>query len=246
MMCGTSWCAPLRLIPRRRTPLCLVISLEQRRKEKVSYTTLYREILWADRRPYGEELNITDAHRIAFRRLVTTATERDDNDEVAKTAQELFRGAPYELAPLAGEEIDLLLGSAAIVAQKLKEFDNSSDDAPKDCLSLLERHNKRWTLSSLENSFVRWNCTAAGRYGVASVKKVLSVLEGLPEDSDSLRAAIIRHFDKMMVTTETLALCLPYYYSGLVGSSQLARAGGSRSPRRNEPKSSSGLAKLGV
>jgi hypothetical protein len=185
---------------------------------------VYRDFLWADKKAYGEEVTITDAHRIAFRRLVTTATERQDNDELSSTAQQLFHGAPYELTPLAGEEIDLLLGSAAVVAQKLKEFDDGAEAAPKDFFALRERDHKRWLLSSLEKSFVRWACTAAGRYGAASVKKVLSVLEGLPEDSNSLRAAIVRHFDKMMVTTETLALCLPHYYTGLVGPSQLVRA----------------------
>ena len=135
--------------------------------------------------------SLTDAHRIAFRRLVTTATERGDNDELSRSAQQLFHGAPYELTPLAREEIDLLLGSAAIVTQKLKEFDDTAASGPKDFFALRERDHKRWLLSSLEKSFVRWACTAAGRYGSASVKKVLSVLEGLPEDSNSLRAAIV-------------------------------------------------------
>ena len=182
---------------------------------------VYREVLWKIKHR-DEELTITDAHRIAFRRLVAAATQTE-NEKVANTARQLFRGAPYELTPLAGEEIDLLLGSAAIVAQKLKDFE-SSNETPRDFLARLDHMNKRRDLSGIENSFIEWACTAAGRYGVASVKKVLSVLNGLPDGSDSLRATIVRHFDKMMISAETLALCLPHYYSALVGSSQVVRA----------------------
>jgi hypothetical protein len=39
-----------------------------------------------------------------------------------------------------------------------------------------------------------------------------------------LRAAIIGHFHNMMVTTETLVLCLPHFYSALVGPSQVVRS----------------------
>jgi hypothetical protein len=185
---------------------------------------VYRDILWNFRRRQDEELTVTDAHRIAFRRLVTAATE-SQNVEVATTARQMFHGAPYELTPLAGEEIDLLLGSAAIVAQKLKEFEANTANTPADFLSQIERRNQHQALVDLERSFVQWACTAAGRYGVASVEKVLSILRNLPEDSDSLRGAIIRHFDKLMVSADTLALCLPHYYSALVGSSQVVRAG---------------------
>jgi hypothetical protein len=80
------------------------------------------------------------------------------------------------------------------------------------------------SLDSLEKSFVNWACTAAGRYGRASVEKVLSVLQGLPEDAHNLRATIVGHFNKLMDTTETMALCLPHYYSALVGPSQLVRS----------------------
>jgi hypothetical protein len=99
---------------------------------------VYRDILWNFRRHRDEELTVTDAHRIAFRRLITAATE-SQNEDVATTARQMFHGAPYELTPLAGEEIDLLLGSAAIVAQKLNDFEANTTDAPADILSRLER-----------------------------------------------------------------------------------------------------------
>jgi hypothetical protein len=184
---------------------------------------VYRDVLRGERRAYGEELKITDAHRIAFRRLVAAAVQ-SENEEVAQTGQEVFRGAPYELTPLANEEIDLLLGHAAIVTHKIKEFEESPKGTANDFLSTLERMNKRNALSSLEDSFIEWACTAAGRYGAKSIEKVISVLEGLPDGTDSLKASMIRHFDKMMVSAEGLTLCLPHYYTALVGPSQLVRA----------------------
>src|SRR4029077_5829331 len=55
----------------------------------------YRDILWKVRR-HNEELTFTDAHRIAFRRLVTAASE-SQYEKVATTARQMFQGAPYEL-----------------------------------------------------------------------------------------------------------------------------------------------------
>jgi hypothetical protein len=183
---------------------------------------VYREILWITKRP-REDLEITDAHRIAFKRIVNAATH-SDIEEVSDAARQLFHGAPYELTPLAGEEIDLLLGSAAIISQKLKEFESDQRNVGKDFLSAMERVNRRQSLVSLENSFVQWACTAAGRLGPAAIEKVLSVLRNIPEENDSLRAAIVRNFDEMMVSADSLSICLPHYYTALVGSSQLVRA----------------------
>jgi hypothetical protein len=91
---------------------------------------VYREVLRKFRHR-DAEMELTDCHRLAFRRLVAAATQTV-NEEVSKTAQEVFHGDPYKLTPLAGEEIDLLLGSAAIVAASLKEIESSKAQRMKN------------------------------------------------------------------------------------------------------------------
>ena len=195
---------------------------------------VYGEVL-SNLKHANEKVEITRAHRLAFRRLVAAATQTE-NEKVAETARAFFQGHPYELTPVAAEEIDLLLGCAAVVATKLEEFDNSKDgQLAKDFLNALDRMHRRSSLSSIMDSFVCWACEAAGRCGAASVQKVLSVLRGLPEGSDRVRAAIIGQFDSMMVTTKSLALCLPDFYSALVGPSQVVRASAARALGRNAP-----------
>jgi hypothetical protein len=52
----------------------------------------------------------------------------------------------------------------------------------------------------------------------------LSFYAGLPEESTDLRGPIIGQFGDFAETAEGLKLCLPYYYSAMVGSSQLVRS----------------------
>ena len=65
---------------------------------------------------------VTDAHRLAFKRMVVLATNAKGH-EVEDAATSLFDGDPYDLTPLAGEEIGLLLGSAAVLKTKLDELE---------------------------------------------------------------------------------------------------------------------------
>ena len=108
---------------------------------------VYYEVLWKIKHP-DEEIESTVAHRVAFRRMVAAATQTE-NEKIAETAREVFRGAPYGLTPIAGEEIDLLLGSAATVAVKLEEMESSRKDAlAKGFFDGLEWMNRRSSLVS--------------------------------------------------------------------------------------------------
>ena len=64
---------------------------------------VYRGVLWDVKHPDGD-VDLTDAHRVAFRRLVSAAMQTE-NEEVARTAQGVFQGGPYGLTPLAAEDI---------------------------------------------------------------------------------------------------------------------------------------------
>jgi hypothetical protein len=82
---------------------------------------VYSQVLHGGRR-HREDVQLTQAHRIAFTRLVSAATkygQNDDDDRFTATT-DVMQGDPYELASLAAEQIDNLLGSAAILFDNLK------------------------------------------------------------------------------------------------------------------------------
>jgi hypothetical protein len=182
---------------------------------------IYDEVL-RDRR-FGERkaIPITEAHGVAFRRLVVAAAEAT-TDEVRQATSHAFHGEPYDLAPVAAKEIDLLLGSAAILDGKLTALND--EKTKREDESFWERQTRQQHLSSLSDSFVRWACISAAKAGQASLEAVLKILRSLPEGSDRLVGAIIRNFPEMMRTTEGLIACLPDLYTAQIGSSPLVRS----------------------
>ncbi|HEY5067092.1 MAG TPA: hypothetical protein VIJ04_19995 [Xanthobacteraceae bacterium] len=182
---------------------------------------IYDKVLHARRFGEKKQIPITEAHRVAFRRLVVAAAEAT-TDEVRDATSHAFHGEPYDLAPVAAEEIDLLLGSAAVLDGKLTAL-NGEKVTSKD-ESVWERQARRQHLLSLLESFVRWACISAAKAGQTSLEAVLKILRSLPDGSERLIAAIIGNFPAMMRTTEGLIACLPDFYSAQVGASPLVRS----------------------
>lgn len=183
---------------------------------------VYDKVLRDIRFDQGESASINDAHRLAFRRMVVVATNTRD-DATTDVTTGLFHGEPYALTPLAGEEISLLLGSAAVLATKLAELESEKPERV-DEVWVLKQMNRRSHLTNLMQCFVRWSSVAAGSRGGSSVDEVLGFLRALPEQSTNLKGAIVGCFDAMMVSVDTLQACLPDYYSALVGSEALIRS----------------------
>lgn len=165
---------------------------------------------------------ITDAHRLAFRRLVVAAINARGH-EVENATTSIFHGDPYDLTPLVGEEINLLLGSAAVLNTKLAEHDAEAPERASQ-LVWMERMARKSYLNNLLHTFVRWSCIAAGKVGPKAVQEVLEFMRALPDGNDNLRGAIVGCFNSLMRSVDTLALCLPDYYSALVGSQQIIRS----------------------
>ena len=184
------------------------------------YDSALRDIRFGrqDERPAA----IMSAQRVAFKRMVVLATNAKGH-EVEDAATSLFHGDPYALTPLAGEEIGLLLGSAAVVKTKLDELEANQPERA-DQLFWLNQMSRRSYLNNLLHCFVRWSCIAAGRAGTSSVQEVLDFMRALPEQDYFLRGAIVGNFHCLIRSVDMLQLCLPDYYSALVGSSQLMRS----------------------
>jgi hypothetical protein len=181
------------------------------------YDEVLRDVRFGDDKPA-----ITAAHGVAFRRLVVAASEATTH-EVERATSGCFHGEPYDLVPIAAKEIDLLLGSAAVLDGKLTALNDQPLDQNNPTAGM-ERHARKQYLSSLSDSFVRWACISAAKTDLASITSVLNFLRGLPEGSYRLASKIIGNFHVMMRTTEGLIACLPDFYTAQVGSSQLMRS----------------------
>ena len=120
---------------------------------------VYDDVL-RDRR-FGDEkaVAITEAHGVAFRRLVVAASEAK-TQEVRQATSHAFHGEPYDLAPIAAKEIDLLLGSAAILDGKLTAL---NEEKPKKGDDFWERKAREQHFSGVSEAFVRWACRSAAK-----------------------------------------------------------------------------------
>jgi hypothetical protein len=165
---------------------------------------------------------ITPAHEVAFRRLVVAASEATSY-EVQQATSGFFHGEPYDMAPVAAKQIDLLLGSAAVLDSKLTALKDAPLDKKNEAAGI-ERESRLQYLDHLSDSFVRWACLSAARAELLAITSVLKFLRALPEGSDRLVAKIIGKFHAMMRTPEGLIACLPDFYSAQVGSSQVVRS----------------------
>lgn len=184
---------------------------------------VYSLVLRRARRPNDNE-PVTEAHRIAFSRLITAAGKYglDDEDDRFTACTDIMHGDPHDLTPLVVEQIDNLLGSAAILYVKLDEALAKPRD-PNNPMTFWTLMGLRQRLGNTADVFIRWASKAAGESGPHAIRKVLSFLEGVPEGSDRLRAEVVGNLHQLAETTEGLKLCLPQYYSAMVGSSQLVR-----------------------
>ena len=182
---------------------------------------IYKDVL-RGARFNDEKAPITPAHDVAFSRLVVAASEARTHD-VQQATSDFFHGEPYDMASVAAKQIDLLLGSAAVLDGKLTALKDAPIDKKRE-EAAIERENQLRYLDDLSDSFIRWACLSAAKADLAAITSVLNFLRGLPEGSDRLVAKIIGYFHAMMRTPEGLIACLPEFYSAQVGSSQMVRS----------------------
>lgn len=191
------------------------------------YNEVLRDLQFGRGRFGAEKVPPTNAHALAFKRLIWAATSMQGT-ETLQALQSALHGELYDLAPLATQEIDSLLGASALLDDKLDTktsplLTGIQDPVPQE-LAELEQWNRQGTLSGLQETFVRWACQAARAGGMPAVETVLAFFRQLPEDRENLRAAFIGNMHKMISGNETLNAILPDFYSALVGGFQVWRS----------------------
>lgn len=162
------------------------------------------------------------AHRICFQRLLW-ATTTGESDEILRCAREVFRGRPYEMVDTARAELDGLLGAILLLDDRLRRHDETPALKDQNFLELMERNNRRSTITSLIASLIEWASIAA-KDDPALIKKVVGLFDQIPEGREHLRGMMLTCIEHIGDTVEGLSLVLPHLYSGLVGNSVTVRA----------------------
>ncbi len=183
--------------------------------------SIYSRVLHAGRFRRIREVGAAD--RLAFKRLLWEAP-KTSSSSVIREIHQAINGDPYDLASLARDEVDSLLGAAVLMDTRITAF-RADKTPPKDgFLDALERENWLMSLTHLRDSFIKWAAHGAALAG--NHASYLKVFEGLPDDQESLAACMVENSVALMDSAFGLNAVLPSLYSSLVGASVLRRGAG--------------------
>jgi len=162
-------------------------------------------------------------YRTALRRLLTLSGT-SENDKVIQDVIEALRGDPRELTPLACEQMDILLGMAIVIDDKVN---TSAEDSPllikEDPWAPIERQNRLQRLWYLRASCIRWavHGAATNETSLTSFTEFLSKTRTLSEE---LTAVIVEELPPLIKSSIGLSSLLPFLYTCMVGDSVQLRA----------------------
>ncbi|MHB8390966.1 MAG: hypothetical protein ACYDBH_15525 [Acidobacteriaceae bacterium] len=180
----------------------------------------YESLFHAD--GWREDIKEVEAHSVALRRLVNTATSTTKFDD-PWTLLGMFRfGASKGLENLIRKEAVYLLGAAALLDNQRAKLADERTQA-KGMLAYWGADKQYGFLIQFQKGLVSWVADAAID-SPQTAKVYLETLSGIPENSHHLRGVMVTALSHLLNTAEGLSLALPSLYSALVGASQLERA----------------------
>ncbi len=172
---------------------------------------------------FREKVQIGEAQRIAFRRLLWAAVELPEKR--MDDAGQFFMHTWDEFSELAVEHFEDLIGAAATLSGKYEQVGTDSTlEMIDDVLSEMARNNKRLAIDSLQKSLIKWAAIGARSKGHAGIEEFLDLYRRLPQDQTQMRGNMITHVSKLLTGVESLALVLPDWYGALLDESTLVRA----------------------
>lgn len=187
---------------------------------------------------WREDIKEAEAHSVALRRLVNTATSMEKFSDLWELLGMFRSGPPKGLENLIRKEASYLLGAAILLENQRIKLEDEHKQA-NDFLAYMDLNNQFNFLVRTQEGLVGWVASAATD-SPQTAKVYLETLSGLPGDSHHLRGVMVTALSRLMNTVEGLSLALPSLYSALVGASQQARAAAIRalqelnSERRND------------
>lgn len=166
-----------------------------------------------DFKPYGT----------ALRRILTWASATQ-NQDVIKEIQEALRHFPEKLIQVAYEQMDLLLGTAALVDQALTDFMNSPvpPETENNFLAEMERSNQRQRLAGLRAAILECASSAAAT-APAATGKFIGFITSDVQWPEQFRSALVKALPPLMLTAASTNAVLPFLYGAMVGESALVR-----------------------
>ncbi|WP_066269890.1 hypothetical protein [Hydrogenophaga palleronii] len=167
-------------------------------------------------------------YETALRRILTWASATQ-NQEVIQEVQEALRHFPEQLAPVAHEQMELLLGTAALVDQALTDFMNSPvpPEEATNFLAQMERSNQRQRLAGLRAAILEWASGAAATDSAAA-GKFISFIASDVQWPEQFRSALVKALPPLMRTAASTNAVLPFLYGAMVGESALVRMAAAR------------------
>ncbi|WP_390348799.1 hypothetical protein ACFJIS_14590 [Variovorax boronicumulans] len=174
-----------------------------------------------DHSPYGT----------ALRRILTWASATQ-NQEVIREIHEALRHFPEQLAQVAYEQMELLLGTAALVDQALTDFMNSPvpPEVANDFLMQMERSNQRQQLAGLRAAILEWASSAAA-VSPASAGKFIAFISSDVHWPEQFLSALVEALPPLMRTATSMNAALPFLYAAMVGESARVRMAAARALR---------------
>lgn len=186
----------------------------------VRILSAYESLFHAD--GWREDIKEVEAHSVALRRLVNTATSMEKLSDLWELLGMFRSGPPNGLENLIRKEASYLLGAAIILENQRNKLADEHKQA-KEFLAYMDLNNQFNFLVQMQEGLVGWVAGAATD-SPQTAKIYLETLSGLPEDSHHLRGVMVTALSHLMDSAEGLSLALPSLYSALVGASQLERA----------------------
>ena len=163
------------------------------------------------------------AAEVVLSRIIKLAST-SKNDEVLSEIVQMLRTGSGELLGAARRSLDVVLGAAAVLDDRLKAFDTEHElKTNKTQLDLLTAQNARSSLFDLRQAFATLAAKAAESDRMAT-ESFVDFLSRIDESRAGLRSALIKETNHLIATPAALNLVLPELYSGLVGASTLVRA----------------------
>lgn len=167
-------------------------------------------------------------YRTALRRILQWASATQ-NPEVIQQVQEALRRFPEQLAQVAYEQMEFLLGTAALVDQTLMDFMNLpvGPEEANNFLAQIERGNQRQRLAGLRAAILEWASSAAAANPAAAAKFIDFIASDV-QWPEQFRSALVKALPPLMNTAASTNAVLPFLYGAMVGESALVRMAAAR------------------
>jgi hypothetical protein len=181
--------------------------------------------LFRSRRREEEPRPVTHVHEVLFGRLLNYLSTKCA-EQGSLQLLEFLRHDAEQYLDLVERHTDALLGAMAILAAEEVSASPSflQLQLPPDPLAALEAGSRKNAIHWLIDAVAQLVGKTAAQRPETIGRALLSMSEGVDEEYDRLRAALVKALGGMAANRGTLPLILPQLYAAMTGRSQLVRA----------------------